>query len=244
MRIGYAPPVRALILKTGSTLPSLIARRGDFEDWFAARLGRPREEVTVVDAQRAAKLPAPSSPDCVIVTGSPATVHEHEPWSDRAGAWLAEVVGAGVPVLGVCYGHQLLADALGGRTARNPHGREIGPSRVELVEDDPLFEGLPRAFSVLESHVDAVIDPPPGARLLARNARCAVQALRFAPKAWGVQWHPEFDDEVMREYLEARRERIDAELGAGEAARLLAALTETPASGATILRNFWRLAGR
>lgn len=238
-----SPPVtRPLILKTGSTLSSLSARRGDFEHWFAARLDRGVSECFVVDAQRATQLPEPSSPDVVIVTGSPSTVHEHEAWSDRAGAWLRDVVRAGVPVLGVCYGHQLLADALGGRTDRNPRGREIGLSVVELAATDPLFEGLSPRFAVFESHVDAVVEVPAGARVLASNERCAVQALRFGERAWGVQWHPEFDDDVMRTYLLERKDRVDAELGAGAADRLLAEVRETPPSGPRIMQNFWRLA--
>lgn len=234
--------MRPIILKTGSTFADLAGRRGDFEDWFAARLGRPLRDFHVIDAQRATTLPDPTSADAVLVTGSSATVHEHDPWSDRAGAWLRAAVQSGVPVLGVCYGHQLLADAFGGRTSRNPNGREIGLTTVHIAQDDPLFEGLPPVFPVFETHLDAVVDVPQSARVLAGNARCPVQALAFGPRAWGVQWHPEFDDDAMRHYLHVRRPQIEAELGAGETDRLLRAVQGTPPSGDCILRNFWRLA--
>ncbi len=229
--------MRPILLKTGSTFPELSARKGDFEDWFARGLGWPLSRLHVVDVVTGGTLPDPANADPVLVTGSSAHVHDHDAWSVRTGEWLAAAARAGVPILGVCYGHQLLADALGGDVGPNPKGREIGVCEVEVVLADPLFEGLPSRFPVIQTHSDAVNAPPAGADVLARNANSSAQAMRFGA-ARTTQWHPEFDADAIRHYISARAEVIDAESGAGTAARLLGRVVEVD-TGPVILRNFF-----
>ncbi len=226
-----------LIIKTGSTIPSLIPRRGDFETFFAERLGRPLSSLDVRDVSRGEALPGPAGTVPAIVTGSPFAVHDRADWSEQTAAWLREAIDAGRPVLGVCYGHQLLAHALGGQSARNPNGREIGTLEVEIVIDDPLFEGLPRPLTVFETHSDAVLELPPGARCLASTSNTPIQAMAIGDHVRSVQWHPEFDADILRGYLEARAGEIDAELGSGASERLRAEIREAPGC-ARLLANF------
>ena len=101
---------RVLVIKTGTTLPPLRAAQGDFEDWVISGLGVPIDRVLVVDVQTGAELPASRDVAGVVITGSHAMVTDHEPWSERTAAWLREGVALHKPVLGICYGHQLLAD--------------------------------------------------------------------------------------------------------------------------------------
>ena len=115
---------------------------------------------------------------------------------------------------------------------------------MERLGDDPLFEGLPGRFGVWQSHCDEVVEPPACARVIARNAHSAVQAMAIGERCRTVQWHPEFSEGVMRHYISARAHLIDAERGEGAAAALLATQPNTLHSGAVVLSNFARLLRR
>jgi len=196
-----------LIVQTGSTLPELRARHGDFPDWFRRGLGLRREAVEVVRVDEGARLPPVGRHAGVVVTGSPWMVSERLRWSEAAAAWLRDAVGAGVAILGVCYGHQLLAHALGGRVDYHPGGREVGTIDVELTPEgasDALLGAAPARFRAHATHQQSVLDLPPGAVVLARSAHDPHHAVRYAPRAWGVQFHPEFSVAIMRGYLRRR----------------------------------------
>ena len=116
---------RVVVLKTGTTYPDIRARFGDFDQWFLRGLSD-ELEITVANAE-ASELPGnPEDWDGIVVTGSPAMVSDRAEWSENAGRWLAKAVRREIPVLGVCYGHQLLAHALGGEAGYHPDGRETG----------------------------------------------------------------------------------------------------------------------
>ena len=205
---------RVLVVKAGRTLPSLLARRGDYDAWIAAAMGADPASVEVVPVFEGAPLPDPGTVAGVVITGSPAMVSDRAPWSVRTAAWLERAVADETPVFGICYGHQLLADALGGRAGKNPRGREIGTVEVELLAeaaDDPLFAATPRRIRAHTTHLETVLELPAGARVLARNDADPHHAVAFAPWAWGVQFHPEFDADVMRTYLAERRELLRSE---------------------------------
>ena len=204
---------KVVILKTGSTYPGLKEQFGDFDEWFVRGLS-PRLDITVLNTV-AGELPGdPTDWDGVVVTGSPAMVSDREPWSENAAQWLARVVDKAVPLLGVCYGHQLLAHALGGQVGYHPGGRESGTHRVELLssaKDDPLFRGMPDNFSAQLTHKQTVLSLPQGAVLLGRNEFEPHQAFRAGKCAWGVQFHPEFSDAIMRAYLGVQAPDLERE---------------------------------
>lgn len=125
----------------------------------------------------------------VVLSGGPASVWEAS--HDDIAEW---ALGLGVPVLGICYGHQLLAKVLGGHVGRAPRG-EFGPTMVDVLEEDVILRGLPRRLRVWMSHNDAVLEAPPGARVLAVSPGSPVAAFEYRreglPPVHGVQWHPE-----------------------------------------------------
>ncbi|MEZ4331915.1 MAG: glutamine amidotransferase [Myxococcota bacterium] len=232
-----------LVLKTGEALPPVKAACGDFEGWIARGLGRPIApgEVEVAAVHLGDSLPAPAQIAGVVVTGSVSMVSDREPWSERAAAWLARVVAEdAAPVLGLCYGHQLIAHGLGGEVGANPRGREMGTVEVRFPTGngplEPLFEA--GVFLGHTSHVEAVLRPPPGARILAHTAQDPHSALRYGPRQWGTQFHPEFDAEILRRYVEARRDVLAGEGRDPDA--MIAAIEETPEL-ARVLARFGRL---
>ncbi len=226
--------MRLAILKTGSTrlFDSVARRGGDYDAWFAATLAPLGAELEVIDA--VATTPRDGAWDGIVITGSPASVHHEEPWSEAAAAWSRRQVEKGTPTLGVCYGHQLLAHALGGETG--PAARhEVGQFPIEVLDDDPLFEGLPRPMPTFLIHYDEVTRMPEGARLLARSPRCPVQAFAIGDHVRAVQWHPEFDAIAVREAIAQDAARL-ADLGDDPDA-LIAGVQELPSS-TRILTNF------
>jgi GMP synthase (glutamine-hydrolysing) len=213
-----------LILETGQPVASMRRHRG-FPHWIRVAAGLGAGDVAVLDVERGGgggeaggALPAPrdfaNAFAGVIVTGSGAMVTDRSPWSERTAAWLGEAARAGMPVLGICYGHQLLAHALGGEVGDNPAGREMGTIELETVPDaagDALFAGLPARFPAQATHLQSVLRMPDGATLLARSAGDACHAFRWGDAAWGVQFHPEFSTTHMRGYVQARREALARE---------------------------------
>ncbi len=231
-----------LIVKTGTTLPDLVERRGDYEDWIALGAGLAPDEVEVVRVDTGEPPPDPRECGGVVVTGSSAMVSDREGWSERTAAWLARAFEAQTPLLGICYGHQLLAHALGGRVGRNPRGREIGSLEIRLsaaAHEDALLGGLPDAMVVQVTHVESVLELPPGARVLASSAGDPHHAFAIGASAWGLQFHPEFDADVVRAYLDARREILTEE--GFDTKRLFRGAIDSE-HGDAILRRFARIA--
>jgi len=193
------------LIKTGCTIEQIKTQHGDFEKWFAEGMGV--SDLLQIDVFRQQALPAAEGLAGIVITGSPAMVSAREDWSERTAEWLAKAVGKGIPVLGVCYGHQLLAHALGGRVGPNPAGRQIGTVTAQLEnasQDDPLLGHLPNSFAAQTSHSEVVLELPPGAEQLAKSPLDNNFVIRFAENVWGVQFHPEFSRAVMAEYIRYR----------------------------------------
>ena len=204
-----------IVLRTGDAIPSVALKRGEFARWIQESIGDAWDgqwhEVDVRDMS--VKLPDPTEGAGFIVTGSSASVTERAQWMLRAEAWLREATALDRPILGICFGHQLLAQALGGNVVKNPNGREIGTIKVHLhdgAERDVLFREMPKAFHANATHVDTVDELPKNAERLATTALDKNAAFRLR-RAYGVQFHPEIDGELMRGYLHARKEVIVAE---------------------------------
>lgn len=206
MAIASASRAPFLILVAGQPAAPL-RRHGGFDHWIRVAAGLGRDEAVVIDVEGGDELPTLDAFAGVIVSGSAAMVTERLSWSERAAAWLADASRAGLPLLGICYGHQLLAHALGGTVVDNPAGRRMGTFEVELLPeaaDDALLGPLPPRFPAQMTHVQHVSVPPPGAVVLARAEHDPCHAFHVGANTWGVQFHPEFSTTHMRGYLQAR----------------------------------------
>ncbi|MGH8041749.1 MAG: glutamine amidotransferase [Rudaea sp.] len=233
-----------LIVQTGTAVPAVRRRLGDFHEWFRRGMGLTPRHTGVVRVDRGAQLPPLRGLGGIVVTGSGAMVTDRLEWSETTARWLRRAVDANVPVLGVCYGHQLLAHALGGRVDYNPHGREMGTVRIRCAPaaaDDILFGVAPKTFTAQATHLQSVRRLPRGAVVLAKSALDDHQAVRYAPGVWGFQFHPEFGAGHMRAYIRARDGALADE--DFDVAGMLSAVAPCPQARA-LLRRFARFASR
>ncbi len=227
-----------LIIKTGVRVNAVPPDWGDFEDWIMAGMGLPSSRFQVVDVFNGADLPAARQCDAVIITGSPAMVTDRHPWSEATAGWLRDAMDIELPMLGICYGHQLLAHALGGCVGYHPGGREIGTTTLTVLdaaEGDPVMANIQGEVPIHVSHSQTVLELPNDSVILARNDFEPHQAVRYAEKVWGLQFHPEFNARIMKAYIQDRIEALIAE--GYDIDRLTNTVRETPVAS-SVLRNF------
>ncbi|MEW6121026.1 MAG: type 1 glutamine amidotransferase [Pseudomonadota bacterium] len=194
------------------------------------------------------RIPSPAGYDALMVLGGPMDVWDDDilPWLRAEKAFIRDWVNAGRPYLGICLGHQLLADALGG-TVEKMARPEVGICDVDLTEagkSSPLFAGFDHRFRTLQWHGAAVTAAPPGARILAANDHCAIQALQVGPRAFGTQYHVEVIDSTVSDWgaipeYKAALESVTGPGGQDWFERATAErLTELKAAAALLYGNF------
>ncbi|MDH3354424.1 MAG: glutamine amidotransferase [Chromatiales bacterium] len=227
-----------LIIKAGTKLPSLSAINGDYEEWMADILKWRREDYRTVAVYQGELLPPMDEVKSVIITGADSMVADDAPWIATTAEWLAQAIKLKRPILGICFGHQLLAHALGGRVGNNPCGVEVGTVTIHLTDSaktDTLFGSLPDQFSANVSHQQSVLELPTGAHLLAYSELEPVHAFSYGGHAWGIQFHPEFDRTAMTHFIHYYANQIKGREPHFDALSEQAA--DTPISRA-LLRNF------
>jgi GMP synthase (glutamine-hydrolysing) len=233
---------KLFIIKAGSTFTDTAAQYGDFDEMTCRELGIEREELHVVDAFRGEALPDSGTCQGVVITGAHCMVTENLPWSLAIEAWIPALVEAEIPLLGVCYGHQLLGRAMGGQVDFHPGGKEVGTVSIRLLPEsngDPLFGKMPQCFPAHATHAQSVISLPPGALLLAENDFEQHHAFRLGRCAWGIQFHPEYNSGIMRDYIMKQADNLTQ--SGQDVNALLQELRETPEAN-SILTTFAQMA--
>jgi GMP synthase (glutamine-hydrolysing) len=215
------------ILQAGSTFEQLQITHGDFDQWIATKLAGAR--YISIAVKKGEPLPEISGISGAIITGSHAMVTDREGWSEQLAQWIKHAHQQ-LPLLGICYGHQLIAHALGGKVDYRDQGMEIGTHQVQLAPaaaDDELLGIMPARFDAHLVHSQSVIELPAGATLLAANAVEPHQSYRVGNSTWGVQFHPEFDATAMRFYLsELKKEATNSARDTPDTPKLLARFAE------------------
>jgi GMP synthase (glutamine-hydrolysing) len=169
------------------------------------------------------------------------------PWLTPVKELIRRAAADRTPTLGICLGHQLCASALGGRVERNPRGQQVGVLNVGWtldVADDRLLGPMAGAVRAVQWNNDIVTETPPGTVVLAQTDNGEIQAARFAPSVWGVQWHPEVGEEIVRNWAESDRDEA-AERGVdldGYVAAVGAATDELRATWRQLAERFGDLA--
>ena len=236
------------ILETGEVHPDLKARHGDYPAMFERLLAAvdPRLEFATVRVVAGEMPAAPGQADAWLVTGSRHGVYDDLPWIAPLKAFLRDCVAARVPVVGICFGHQILAEALGGRAAKSDKGWGLGVQDYELVARPGWMEELPERFAVGALHQDQVVALPPDATVLARSPHCAYAALAYgdpeSPDAITLQPHPEFGPEFLDELLALRAGTVFPAEAAGAARASLARPVESAAWAGLIVAFLHRAA--
>lgn len=184
-------------------------------------------------------LPDLTSYDGVLVLGGEMGANDDEAhaWLTPLKAGIRDAVAAGTPLLGICLGHQVMAVALGGVVERNPRGQTVGLQPVGWTEDagaDDWVGGRCGDERAIHWNNDVVVAMPDGAVVLARTPGGEVQVARFAPRAWGIQAHPEAHAGIVRRWAETDRE--DQVGRAFDKAEVLAAIEEA----APALESWWK----
>jgi len=171
--------------------------------------------------------------DGYIITGSPCGVYEQLDWMVELG----ELTKEQVPVVGICFGHQLLAHAFGGKVEKSPKGRGLGLRSIDIVQGREWMEPFKSSVSMYFSHQDQVVELPSGAELLATSAFCPNEMFQLGPRVLGMQGHPEFKRASAVEAIERHQALVSEET----AALALSSIDETSPDSELLarwIRNF------
>ena len=182
--------------------PEFLHVSGDYPDMFRGLFaGHPEVELVVYDVIGGELPSGPAECDAWITTGSRFSVNDDEPWIRQLEQFVRDVAKADVPFVGVCFGHQLIAKALGGTVVKSDRGWGVGAKEVKVRDD----LGLGPSYTVLTSHQDQIDSLPAGAEILGWNEHCPVSMLGVGETMIGIQGHPEFDPAYSKALMESRR---------------------------------------
>lgn len=208
---------RVLLLQAGDApAPVQTAAGGNVPDWFRRALGAQGAQVDVLRVFEGETVPQDWKNRYAVgvISGSWAMVTDRAPWSEAVAGWIREAVASDFPLLGVCYGHQLMAHALGGEVADHPEGIEIGTRTVSLLPGasaDPMLSHLPASFPAQLTHYQSVRRMPAGAVRLAESDHDAHQIIRYGERAMSSQFHPEMTVVELGAIIGVRREALQGQ---------------------------------
>ena len=198
------------ILKTDAVRPEWVPGFGEYPDMFIDLLGRlePALEFAVYDVEEGVFPADADEADAYLITGSKSSVYDDKEWIRRLEDFVRELHRRQKKIVGICFGHQLVAQALGGRTEKSDKGWGVGLHTYQFEQTPAWHDGGNPEFSVLVSHQDQVVALPEGAQVLASSEFCDNAVCQIGDHILTFQGHPEFVPGYSREIMEFRREMI------------------------------------
>lgn len=183
------------ILQTGTAPEALARDHGTYGEMFIRLLGEDGFSYDIWDVENMHFPPGPEAADGWLITGSKHGAYEDHPFIPPLEELIRAIRDAGRPLIGVCFGHQIIAQALGGRVEKFAGGWSIGPTAYDFGGEE---------ITVNAWHQDQVTELPPGARVVAATHFCAHAALSYGDTIFTVQPHPEHTAQFFRDLAEAR----------------------------------------
>lgn len=203
--------MKLTIIETGLAPEPIRNRFPDYPAMFTRLIGGadPSLSFETVSVVKGAPLPDPAGLDAILVTGSPAGVYDPEPWMSPLMDFIRWAADARTPQIGVCFGHQAVAQAMGGRVEKSDKGWGVGRHVYDVHSAPEWISGAPQDAAFAVSHQDQVVSLPPGAERIASSEFTPYAALAFqqAPII-SFQGHPEFDDDFAEALYHCRRDRL------------------------------------
>ncbi len=198
------------ILKTDAVRPEWVPEFGEYPDMFAALLGREDGELEFVtyDVEEGEYPADIDDVDAYLITGSKSSVYDDKPWIRNLEEFVRALHARRKKLVGICFGHQLVAQALGGRTEKSPLGWGVGLQDYRFDSLPPWHDSGPADFAILASHQDQVVENAEGAQVLAGSDFCENAVCQVGDHILTFQGHPEFLPGYSREIMEFRREMI------------------------------------
>ena len=183
---------------------------GGYREMFAALLKphMPDLKFTYYDACHGVLPAMPDACDAYLCSGSRYSVYDQREWIASLGEFVRKLHEAAAPFVGICFGHQVLAQALGGQVTRAPQGWGVGVHEMSIVGPEPWMRPGQAACRLQYMHGDQVVKLPPGAKVLARSEHCEVAMFRVGKTMLGIEGHPEFSGAFNEALIRDRRERI------------------------------------
>lgn len=197
--------MRLGILETGAPPDGVREKFGDYPSMFRRLFGEDAYDYATFDVAAGAMPEGTSACQAWLVTGSSAGVYDPLPWIDPLMDFLRAAKGE-VPLLGVCFGHQVMAQAFGGKVIKSPKGWGVGLHRYRLAQARPWMDAADEPIAAPASHQDQVVELPPGATVLGGNGFCPLGVLDYGEaRAVSIQLHPEFEPAYAKALIENRR---------------------------------------
>lgn len=213
------------ILATGITPDELLGQYGSYADMFINLLGpvAPEFEFSVYDVREEQFPSGAEACEGWIITGSKCGVYDDLPWMQRLKTLIREIYDADRPMVGICFGHQIVASAFGARVAKFDGGWGVGLHTYRIEGEHRFVSQGCTAFSINAMHQDQVLELPPQARLFATSEFCQYAGLVYGDRILTLQAHPEFNHDYEQALVSARRGTVIPEPRADQG---LATLTE------------------